>query len=692
MPDKKQLTNKKKGKDRRVKKSKKTKSKKRQQQIKPEKINKILSDIHILLAFPSIEFLPSTNIFTKNNTGHYIQMIDYQELGEIINKTIKYKKSPTIQKIFNYQSYNLERPEEIVFNYNNIKCDNLVIKEQKNYNVKLLFLYLLECNVTERLKEIIQLGGDGEYDLEKMIDYDMNVVKNSFENYEKKEIDRGRETEKEREIEKVREVERERFKERQRLEDEERMLKDEEYEKKERDNAKEYDQGLKEQTDKVLDRVSDIGGPGKDYGMDGEDVDAELNDKLEYERETLEDIQDEKQELDENEEKIMSEEERNIDNIIKSKEEFEQRLKEEKRNMIENAIKERSEMEKKIAIKLQGFEEFLENKKVTNVARNSFALYNVNWFNVCCGFEKLDDTFEEEINKQITEMGLIINEDDIKENLLQLFEDKRELNMFKKMIKNRLLSCSEVEPPSFFEKLFSDSFGTFKPCDERSPSSLLYLYDDYTTFLEKDIPLSKLERVIILVYVETRQHILSKYISLEIIRKENDKKRTDNINSILDKIMKSDQLLIKHNDKEIEEQTKLKYEQYKRQKLEEAKERTRVKGLVNENNIIIQKNKVEKLINERDSKMEDKKEGPGIISRIVNLFEENKSSPVFELALTPNERAAYQKAVKKMKGGMKGGDMIQYESTKESQTAVCNKIKNDKNIYKEQLDMLTNCF
>ena len=374
MPDKKQLTNKKKGKDRRVKKSKKTKSKKRQQQIKPEKINKILSDIHILLAFPSIEFLPSTNIFTKNNTGHYIQMIDYQELGEIINKTIKYKKSPTIQKIFNYQSYNLERPEEIVFNYNNIKCDNLVIKEQKNYNVKLLFLYLLECNVTERLKEIIQLGGDGEYDLEKMIDYDMNVVKNSFENYEKKEIDRGRETEKEREIEKVREVERERFKERQRLEDEERMLKDEEYEKKERDNAKEYDQGLKEQTDKVLDRVSDIGGPGKDYGMDGEDVEAELNDKLEYERETLEDIQDEKQELDENEEKIMSEEERNIDNIIKSKEEFEQRLKEEKRNMIENAIKERSEMEKKIAIKLQGFEEFLENKKVTNVARNSFAL------------------------------------------------------------------------------------------------------------------------------------------------------------------------------------------------------------------------------------------------------------------------------------------------------------------------------
>ena len=688
MPDKKQLTNKKKGKDRRVKKSKKTKSKK-SSQIKPEKIKKILSDIHILLAFPSIEYLPSTNIFTKNNTGHYIQMIDYQELGDIINKTIKYKKSPTIQKIFNYQSYHLERPEEIVFNYNNIKCDNLLIKEQKNHHVKLLFLYLLECNVTERLKEIIQLGGSGEYDLEKMIDYDMNVVKNTFEDYKKKEIDQNMEKEKEKEIEKVREIERERFKERQRLEDEERVLKAEEYEKKERDNEKKYDQELKEQTDKVLDRVSDIGEPGKEYDMDEENIEEEINNKLEYERDTLEDIKDEKQNLDENEEKIMSEEERNIDNIIKSKEAFEQRLKEEKRIMIENAIKERVEMEKKIAIKLQGFEEFLENKKVTNVAKNSFALYNVNWFNVCCGFEKLDDTFEEEINKQITEMGLIINEGDIKENLLQLFEDKRELTMFKKMIKNRLLSCSEVEPPSFFEKLFSDSFGTFKPCDERSPSSLLYLYDDYTTFLEKDIPLSKLERVIVLIYVETRQHVLSKYISLEIIRKENDKKRIDNVTSILDQIMKSDKLLIKHNDKEIEEQTKMKYEQFKRNKLEEAKERNRVKGLVNENNIIIQKNKVENLTNERDSKIE---EGPGIISRIVSLFEKNQNSPVFELALTPNERAAYEKAVKKMKGGMKGGDMVQYESTKESKRAVCNKIKTDKNIYKEQLDMLTDCF
>jgi len=673
MPDKKKRTGRKKGTERRLKKGK-TKSKKRSQ-IKPEKINKILSDIHILLAFPSIEFLPSTNIFTRNNTGHYIQMIDYQELGQIINQNIKYKKSPTIQKIFNYQSYNLERPEEIAFNYNNIKCDNLVIKEQKNYNVRLLFLYLLECNISERLKEIIQLGGDGEYDLEKMINYDMDVKKNEFEEFEKNEID----NEREKEIEKVRELERERFKERQRLEDEERQLKEEEYNKKEIEKEKEFEQSLNEQTDRVMENVSVV----KD------DINNEIND----ERKTLEQIKDEKEEYEEKEEDIMNVEERVIDQTIKSKEDFERELNEEKKEMIEKAINERAEMEKKIEIKLKGFEEFLEKKKVTNVAKNSFALYNVNWFNVCCGFEKLDDTFEEEVNKQITDMGLIIREEDITENILQLFEDKRELHMFKKMIKNRLLSCSEIEPPSFFEKLFTNSFGTFKSCDERAPQALLYLYDDYRSFLEKDIPLTKLERVIVLVYVETRQHVLSKYISLEIIRKENDKKKKDNIISILDKIMKSDNTIIKHNDKEIESRTQLKYEKYKRQKLEEVKERNRVKGLVNENNIIIQQNKVENLVGERDSKIVETREkasseGPSFISRIIGLFEENESSPVFDLTLTPKEREAYQKAVKKMKGG----NLITYQSTKENQNNVCNTIKGDKNIYKEQLDMINNCF
>jgi len=680
MPPKKKLTMKKKGKERRVKKNKKTKSKKPKEKIKPEKIGRILSNIHILLSFPSIEFLPSTNIFKKNNIGHYIQMIDYEGLGQIINKNKIYKKSPTIQKIFNYESYELERYEEIAFNYNNIKCDNLIIKEQKNYNVKLLFLYLLECNVNERLKDIIQYGGDEEYDLERMIDYDVNIKKNEFEEFKKKEI----EDQKEKELERIRELERERFRERERLENEMKQLKENEIEKKEIEKQESFENKIKSQTQKV---VLPDDSPPKD-----------INEEINEERKVLDEIKDEKEEIQDNTNDKINVEKREIEQTIKEKEELEQKLNEEKKKMLEKAIKNRQEMEKRIEIKLKGFEEFLENKKVTNVSKNSFALYNVNWFNVCCGLEKLDDTFEEEINKQIIDMGIVLDENEISENLLKLFEDKRELVNFKKMIKNRIITCSEIEPPGFFEKIFSDSFGTFKPCDKRSPQSILYLYDDYRTFLEKDISLTKLEKVLILIYCETRQHNLSKYISLEIIRKENEKKRNKNIIKILDEIMKGDSTIIRNNEKMLKQKTKLKYEQYKRDKLEEVNEKNRIQTLVNENNIIIQKKKVENLVEERDEKINETRkkknkelENQGILSKLGKLFESNKDTPIFDLTLTPKEREAYEKAIKRMKGGS-DTDMINYKLTDETKSNMCNKIKGEKNIYKEQLSMINHCF
>ena len=434
----------------------------------------------------------------------------------------------------------------------------------------------------------------------------------------------------------------------------------------------------------------------------GENINNDINEKIIDERKTLNEIETEKNEIVENLNDNMNIEAREIDQNLQEKEELEKRLKEERKEMIEKAIKDRHEVEKRIDIKLQGFEEFLENRKVTNVAKNSYALYNVNWFNVCCGFEKLDDSFEEEVQKQIIDMGIVIDESEIKENLLRLFEEKRELINFKRMIKNRLISCSEIEPPAFFEKLFTNSFGTFKPCDKRAPQSLLYLYDDYRTFLEKDIFLTKLDRVLILIYCETRQHHLSKYISLEIIRRENDSKRKKNIISLLDKLMSSDKSIIRHNEKLLEQQTKLKYEQYKRQKLEEERERNNIKNMVSENNIILQKNKLGKLVEEREEKIEETREiaikrnneNPGFLSRIIDIFENNKSSPVFELTLTPKEREAYQKSVQKMKGGMSvsNDNLIKYGVTNESKNALCNKIKGEKNIYKEQMDMVNNCF
>tara|TARA_Y100000817_G_scaffold175199_1_gene136827 strand:- start:8604 stop:10634 length:2031 start_codon:yes stop_codon:yes gene_type:complete len=676
MPNRKKLTrkkNKQRG-GKRVNK-KKTESKKRTKisnQLKPENIGKILSNIHILLSFPSVEFLPSTNIFLKNNTGHYLQMIDYQDLANIINQNPKYKKSPTIQNIFNYKSYRLENENEIIFNYKNIQCDNLLLKEQKNYNVKLLFLYLLECNIEERLKKIIQTGGDDEYDFERMIDYDINQKKDEFKEYEARE----KEEEQKKEFEKIRILEKEKFMERKRLEDEMREQQQKKEQERDIEQKKEFEQELNEQTKKVL-------GEEKE-----EEKEKTIQEEINEEKKVLNEMEEYKEDLEEEKEEKIERGERLIDEEIKRKEMFEQKMNEEERKMKENVQLEKMEMEKKLKIKIQGFEEFLENKKVSNISKNSFAVYNVNWFNVCCGIEKYDDQFEENIQQQISDMGLIINEREIVENLVKLFEDREELSKFQKMIKNRLITCSEIEPPSFFEKLFTDSFGTFKKCDERSPQSLLYLYDGYNQFLEREVGLSKLDKVLLLIYCETRQHTLSKYISLEIIRKENEKKKKEKITSILNKIMDSDKSIIKKNEELYKEQRKLQYSAFKEKKMKELKEQNRVKALVNENNIIIQKNKIKNLEDEEffDEPRRVEKE-PGFFDKLKDLFETNAESPTFELKLTPKEREAYQKAMKKMKGG----GPISYESTEKEKNEVCNKIKNEKNIYKYQLNMVDYC-
>ena len=56
--------------------------------------------------------------------------------------------------------------------------------------------------------------------------------------------------------------------------------------------------------------------------------------------------------------------------------------------------------------------------------------------------------------------------------------------------------------------------------------------------------------------------------------------------------MKGDKTAIRNNEKMLKQKTKLKYEQYKREKLQELQEKNRIQQLVNENNVIIQKRKL----------------------------------------------------------------------------------------------------
>ena len=610
----------------------------KKEKVKPGKINKILSNLYILFSFPSIEFLPSSEIFRKEKAEHYLQMINFEELANIVNSNSKYKRSPTIQKIFNYRSYKLESEDEIVFNYNFIRCDNLLVKEQKNYNVKLLFLYLLECNVGHRLQNIIQSGGDEVFDIENLIEYNQGLdKKTTFEDIQKEEKEKELQKKREEEIERAKEIERLRFNERIKLEEEHK-------------GSSSEDESSEDELDS-----SDIS--DEEDKLEGlEDKKEDFHDKIEDEIDDLDDEIEEQQELDEENAK---------------KETIEK----------EKTMKEENEQQKQIEIKLKGFEQYLASRKIKTQSNNNFAMYNVNWFNVCSGVEMYDDGFEAEVIQNLNEMGIVINVSDIRNKIIELLNDADELVLFQKMIKSRLLDCSEVDPPNFFQKLFTNSFGTFKKCDKRESQSLLYLYDEYKEFLERNIHLSKVDRILILIFCETRQQIFSKYVSLEILRKENEGKKKEKVIEILDKILHADKNAIKRNEKLLEKQTKMKYSKFKKKRLAELNNKKRI--FDDENDVLIdyQEDKLDRLRDNDDSNFLDK---------IKNLFgKEDKPSSNFDIALTPKERVAYEKAIQKMKGGGSGSN---YDLTLKKRNELCKKIEDESNIYENQLNMVDHCF
>jgi hypothetical protein len=97
-----------------------------------------------------IPFLP--NSFILKNYKKYLKMISLKELQEIIEENIEYKKSPTIQKIFNYSTEKLKKPEEIDFDWKNIVCKDVLSIDQ-DYLIKKLFLHILDCNDQQNIDD-----------------------------------------------------------------------------------------------------------------------------------------------------------------------------------------------------------------------------------------------------------------------------------------------------------------------------------------------------------------------------------------------------------------------------------------------------------------------------------------------------------------------------------------------------------
>ena len=125
----------------------------------------------------------------------------------------------------------------------------------------------------------------------------------------------------------------------------------------------------------------------------------------------------------------------------------------------------------------------------------------------------------------------------------------------------------------------------------------------------------------------------------------------------------------------------MKYSKFKKKRLAELNNKKRI--FDDENDVLIdyQEDKLERLRDNDDSNFLDK---------IKNLFgKEDQPSSNFDIALTPKERVAYEKAIRKMKGGGAGSN---YDLTLKKRNELCKKIEDESNIYENQLNMINHCF
>ena len=160
---------------------------------------------------------------------------------------------------------------------------------------------------------------------------------------------------------------------------------------------------------------------------------------------------------------------------------------------------------------------------------------HTDWYEVALGLVPYDDGFEAMILNEIKNRRIIIDTDKFLYALEMLRKDESVRNIFKK----RLLDCSH-KPQGFFDKLMGniswDSYNECMKCDGNN--CVIDLDGNYKSFLAKKHKIMTIDKIRILIYVELRLHLLSKYLSLECIRIKGI--RTDNVKSLLNKIYEAD--------------------------------------------------------------------------------------------------------------------------------------------------------
>ena len=491
-------------------------------------IKPIMGNLLYILEKETIEYLPSSKLMGLD-MKHYLEMVDYHKLENIIDNNPEYKKSPTIQELFNYDSIEVNRNNGIDINTKRIRCEDLLEDTHRTYYLRSLFFYLLECNIQRSF-----MRGGGEKTNPVMPDGGPKPPVPDGE--PKPPVPSG---------------------------------------------------GPKPAVP---------GGEPKPPVPDGRPKpsvpDKPIDDKIKYS-------------LPGNKSKN-PEESREINDIDSKNEEI---INIDEIDIVpQKDIPGYKEYEK-IRDTFENDDNMEQGQKVSLTAGN-FIIYNVNWFNVCLGIDEMDIDYENQYLNELNKIGLTINKEKLNDKINELLEDNSMRNSLRSAIHSRLLECSK-KPQTMMDRIRKRiSFKSCIECDLKDKGSILYLYDEYKAIINKNTTkLNRIDLTIILVVCEIRQRLLSYYISLEILRRNNTTNRV--VNKLIKKIFNNDLPLIKKMDDEIN-QKRIRNNEIMRMEYEEQKK------LIDKQKKVIKNNQ-----NIREIFDENKRLDEDQMKELTELFESN---------------------------------------------------------------------
>ena len=160
---------------------------------------------------------------------------------------------------------------------------------------------------------------------------------------------------------------------------------------------------------------------------------------------------------------------------------------------------------------------------------------NLNWYDIILGFRKLDNEYEELVKNEIFRKKIIINTN----KTLTARDKLRENERVREIMKRRLLKCCQ-DPRTFFDKLKGTiAWVDYNHCTScPNDDCILYLDENYKSFLMMDLNISSVKKLKILIFLEIRIYLLSKYIFIESLRLNKNRKRK--IKVLVEKIYKND--------------------------------------------------------------------------------------------------------------------------------------------------------